>query len=149
MLFRSTILSYLIDPSKGGTGFTNFVGHWAARAGYDGVLFFGARALTARPELRTWIETGADSGLMPIAPGHFAAMRRDDSLKNLVIFSGAHLTAKVRSFQLRPAPAQVNPYCGAGAAEIDAVVDFKTSYQEEQSEKGFYLAHPFDVTREP
>jgi hypothetical protein len=40
------ILSALTDEStSGGNTLTNYAGFWAQKQGYDGVMFFGARAL--------------------------------------------------------------------------------------------------------
>lgn len=144
--FLVTILSFLIDPSKGGTGFTDYLGHWAYRAGYDGILFFGARAIDSVPNFKDYIENGADDGMAgPLVHGYFHEMRRREDLKNLVMFSGARLTGKIKTIRLLPEPAVSNPYHGSSDAAIDARLEFNAGYQAEQASNGFYLAQPFTI----
>jgi hypothetical protein len=144
--FFVTILSYLTDDSKGGVPFTDFVGNWASRNGYEGLLFFGARALAQHSYLKQYIDTGSDDGMMgPVVYTYLKDMRKNAALKNLVIFSGSRLTSLIKISQLQPDPPDANPYYGAPDSEIDALVDFKTDYQEEQRDKGFYLPRPFTL----
>jgi hypothetical protein len=144
-----SILSFLVDPSQGGTPFTDFVGHWASRSGYDGILFFGARAISRFADLQNYIDKGADEGMAgPVVHGYFHEMRQNDDLKNLVIFSGARLTAKVSTSRLQPDGPVANPYYDASDADIDAKLTYPAAFQDEKGSESFYRGKPFRVERQ-
>ena len=144
--FLVTILSWLTDSSRGGVPFTDYIGHWASRNGYDGILFFGARALEANPSLKWYIDNGSDDGMAgPIVHGYFFDMRKTSDLKNLVVFSGSRLASRIVSSQLLPDLPDPNPYHGKSESEINVRLQFKADYQAEQAAKGFYLEKPFTI----
>jgi hypothetical protein len=144
--FFVTILSWLTDDSQGGIPFTDFIGHWASRNGYEGLLFFGARALAQNDYLKQYIDTGADDGMMgSVIYSYLKDMRKKNDLKNLVMFSGARLTSLIKTSRLDPDPPDINPYYGKSESEIDALVEFKADYQEAQRNTGFYLHQPFTI----
>jgi hypothetical protein len=96
--------------------------------------------------VRDYIDGGADEGMAgPVVHGYFHEMRQNDDLKNVVIFSGARMTAKVKASRLLPDPATANPYHGSGDADIDAKVQYGADYQEERSGDIIYLATPFKI----
>jgi hypothetical protein len=138
-----TLLSYLVGHEKGGNAFRDFVGYWAHREGYDGILFFGARALESDPRLLWQIHHGQDEDMTgTYAHGYFTDMRRRPDLKNLVIFSGAKLTTRVSSYQLPPGERTTNSLHDMPAGEFDRKLDFNAEYQAERANRGFYLAKP-------
>jgi hypothetical protein len=144
--FFVTVLSRLTDATRGGVPLTDFLGRWAMRNGYDGILFFGARALQGNPELKSYIDHGADEQMAgPVVHGYFYDMRQDDNLKNLVVFSGAQLTSAIEVCRLGDDPPDDNPYHGASAATIDALLEFNADYQAERVGKFFYLEKPFTM----
>jgi hypothetical protein len=146
--FLVTILSFLTDSAKGGTPFTDFVGHWASREGYDGILFFGARAIDGVSGLREYINGGADEGMAgPVVHGYFTEMRQNNDVKNLAVFSGARLTMKVTATRLLPDAAVKNPYYGASDAEIETRLRYGAEYQEDQASNSFYCPTPFTIDR--
>lgn len=146
--FFVTMLSELLNDAPGGTPFTDYVGRWAASQGYDGILFFGARAIRAYPDLVHYIETGSDDGMAgPVVHDYFRDMRGRDDLKNLAILSGATLTSRVRRSWLAGAAVEENPYFGKSLSELDEILEYNSDYQREQFEKRIYLVRPFDVTK--
>jgi hypothetical protein len=131
--FFMDILSLLLDDSKGGNDFTDYVGRWAHQNDYEGVLFFGARALAQFEDLKWQIEHGRDERMgIPVAPGHFLKMRREPSLMNLVVFSGTRLTTRARSYQLPPVGEVANPYFGWSESELDKLLVYNSDFQQER-----------------
>lgn len=137
--FFMDILSLLLEDSAGGNEFTDYVGDWAHKHHYDGVLFFGARALAEFEDLKWQIEHGRDESMgFPMAPLHFRKMRRESSLMNLVIFSGTRLTTRIRSYQLLPEGGS-NPYFGSSEQDIDKLLTYNADFQ---SERGIIWTSP-------
>jgi hypothetical protein len=112
-------LSHLLASERGGNGLTDYIGCKALRDEYDGVLFFGARALQAFPDLEWQIFKRRDIGMgIPLVPSIFYEMRKEHSLKNLVVFSGRVLTTKILRYRMPPNDYVDNLYFGTDAATL-------------------------------
>ena len=88
------LLLELIDVATGGNRFTDLIGYKAYRAGYSGILFFGARAIEPARKLIEWGWDDDRNG-MPTSPQHFRDWRADLSFQNLIVFSGFDVTRNV------------------------------------------------------
>jgi hypothetical protein len=132
------LLSYLVERERGGNVLTDLIGRWARSEGYDGILFFGARSLLSFPELVRQIEHGQDDAMgMPIAHGYFSEMRRTPSLLNIVLFSGAQLTKRIRSFHFPPGKRNANPYYNADDSRIDELLKLNAADEYEHGRGAF------------
>jgi hypothetical protein len=89
--------SWLFADSKGGNGVTDYIGHSAHRGEYDGILFFGARAIPAIERGR--VEKARNDEWFNNDFECVRALRRNADYFNLVVFSGARLVAATRTYQ--------------------------------------------------
>lgn len=137
--FLMEVLSHLVDLSQGGNDFTSYVGYWASRKGYDGILFFGARALQTYPDLRRQIDEGADETMgFNTAGYYFRDMRKKPDLMNLVMLSGSALIRSTKSFEMPLGRAEeANPYYRAHEEALDRLFKYNREFQE--SRRGFFL----------
>lgn len=135
-----SFLSMLIDIEEGGTELTDYIGHWARRQGYDGILFFGARAIAPVREI---IRDGRDF-LMGVnhTPMRFREYRADESYQNLMVFSGPHLVTRILSYSTPSIGAHDNSYWGCASDELDKLLEFDEYYQLERS-TSFALIRPW------
>jgi len=87
--FFMVMLSAMTDEcGSGGNVFTDYIGYWAQNKGYDGVMFFGARALAVYPDIRYQIRSGKDDFFgQNVAYAFFERIRRTYDLINVVYFS--------------------------------------------------------------
>jgi len=128
------ILSAFVSPERGGNKITDFIGCWARQQGYEGILFFGARALESDSELCSQIDDGRDDSMMgPIVHGCFYRMRRQPELKNLVLFSGAGLTTRIQSYRLGAGEMVENQFYRASDTDLDRLLEYNSEYQQERS----------------
>ncbi len=143
------VASILFEAGKGGNGVTDYVGYRAHREGYDGILFFGARAI---PELSRWtIENARPDEWFNNDFDNIRALRRNRNFINLVIFSGARLVSASRTYQwsglLRrfwgrtPGVVRVNPYFGWTEPRLLDLSNYGSDYQDSRS-RGFFLSKP-------
>jgi len=127
------LLSALTDESKGGgNALTNWIGYWAQTQGYDGILFFGARALKSHPELWFQIRHGrGDRGLFSgLTYLYFEQLRRSYDLINVVYFSGANVATNVRQYAF-PSDGELtdNELFGKSIDDIDPLLTYRQDYQ--------------------
>jgi hypothetical protein len=133
------VLSFLVDPSQGGSNATDWMGYWASSRGYDGILFFGTRALEAYPELRHQIDHGRDWSMgMDNTPFHFWTMRSRIDLYNLVMLSGSSVIRDIRTVQLPGGTIpEHNQYFGIAEDELDRLFTYNKAFQDEQCRYNF------------
>jgi hypothetical protein len=102
------MLVEMVEKQKGGNVFTDYIGWWAKHAGYDGILFFSARAVQ---KYRSQFEKMNTNLGYDHAPEVFYFMRRDASIRNVVIFSGADLVNAISKYSVNGTP-HTNPLYG-------------------------------------
>ena len=131
------ILSLLTDESKsGGNLLTDYIGYWAQNQGYDGIMFFGARALKSDPEF--WFQIRHGNGDRSIFAGKtydlFEQLRRSYDLINVVYFSGANLVTKIQQYAF-PADAcyRQNELYGQSASAINSLMTYDQGFQDQRS----------------
>jgi hypothetical protein len=117
------ILNALVNQKKGGSAFNAFAGHKALLDGYDGIVFFGARALTS-----IW----PDAGSMVFVDGwtgdrdlnlvdfDYLDMRDDPACINVVIYFGHNVVRSTRRFYINDMIIR-NDLFAASNATIDTV----------------------------
>lgn len=129
---------------RGGTAITDYIGWWALSEGYQGILFFGARAIG---ETKRW-HLKNDSLFQEKIFGNSPSiqdLRSNPDQINIVLFSGSNLVD--RTSRWRQAPKQPprnrllrklfrptswiqNPYFQTGAEHILELSEFGEDYQE-------------------
>jgi hypothetical protein len=126
------VLAELVNVERGGNKVTDWVGYWARRQGYDGVLFFGARSLNAT-EYREIVDTQPNEtcGFSNVDLC-FNAMRKSNDLVNLVVFSGVTLLARTKRYRANDSEWQANPYFGMAAEDIYKLMTYGEAFQVEQ-----------------
>jgi len=131
-----TMLQELIEQQKGGNAITDYLGWWAKRSGYDGILFFSARALK---QAATYNYNRNLEGLTYQAA--FYEMRKDPRLLNVVFLSGARLVGGIQRITIGSAPPFDNPHAGQPEAVTAALAGaFGADYQAEWDR--FLLTRP-------
>jgi hypothetical protein len=130
-----TMLEELIERDEGGSVITNYIGHWARRQGYEGILFFSARAMDFPRVQRMDRDLEAWTYRMV-----FRDLRKDSALLNVVMFSGATVLDKAKMYRIDSGPRIANPLHGKGADEIYELFEYDESYQLEREE--FLLTRP-------
>jgi hypothetical protein len=128
-LFYYPMLQKLIEQGEGGNQITDYVGWRAKKLGYDGILFYSARAMKSIAEYRfnrnlEWTTY----------QNKFYEMRRNPALLNVVLFSGIKLVNRIKSIRIGDGsePMQ-NPYFGLGTEKVSEVCgEYGQAYQDEQ-----------------
>lgn len=137
------LLAFLLDQWAGGNALTDSIGAWACSNGYEGILFLSSRSID--PVLRYNIETGKEYDWELNEFCGFTAekealeLQKDQSVQNLVVFSGANLTSSISEFRVENEPWLPNPYYGFETDELDVIlhqynVPFDSDYQFSRSE---------------
>ena len=127
-------LDALLDSAKGGTWLTDSLGRWAAAHGYDGILFFGARAFL-QDETLVWQirHGGADRLGFNMVAYSFNTLRKNPDYMNLVFLSGAGLTTAIETYAMPADAGDVrNEYFGMRDLDLDLRLKFGVEYQREQ-----------------
>jgi hypothetical protein len=132
--YLPTVLSWLIDETEpGGNALTNYLGFWAQREGYDGILFFGARAFKSFPEFHDWITHGNEESFgQNIAYDYFHRMRRSYDLMNIVYFSSCFVKNIRRYAFPADGPWSENPFYGLPEHEIDQKLAYGREFQQQR-----------------
>jgi hypothetical protein len=135
------ILSFMTDEyGSGGNSITDYIGQWARKAGYDGIMFFSARSIGKDTALRWQIEHGVEDTAWgnPIYD-MLSNMRQRYDLINVMYFSGAHLIKNIQRYAF-PAdgPWEDNCFYGAADADIDKLFKYDSCFQEENSRYTLY-----------
>lgn len=145
------IAALLIEKGRGGNALTDYLGYLAHRDGYDGMLFFGARAI---PETQRWAVENArpyDEALN----NDYDSVRRLSRVRdnfNLVVFSGARVVGATSAFRCggrrrwifrrRKGTWTRNPLSGHSRQQILAAsAEFGEEYQARR-QRGFYRSKP-------
>jgi hypothetical protein len=130
---------------KGGNVVTDYIGRWAFDKGYQGILFFGARAID---DLRRGDVHNANRNFEPLY-GYAAlnSLRQHPEFCNVVLFSGATLVSSTRAFGCSRAEPQHwemtrNPYFGLGAPAILELSTFDEHFQDEMRYSHWYASKP-------
>jgi hypothetical protein len=132
------ILNEMIDIEKGGSVLTDRIGYWAVHCGYDGILFFGARA--NRPNNERHVRL--DNGFVISFASELDLWRDDTNRINLVVFQGSNLIRSVISYTMKPdVPRTENIYFGWPEEKLDSLLGFNSDYQAEQ---GRYTLYPIE-----
>jgi hypothetical protein len=128
------LLRMLVEIEEGGGRYTNQIGHLACRAGYQGILFFGARAIEP---VREMINYGYNDDRMGLVTVHqkFREWRREPSFKNLVIFSGFNVTRSIRSLRLNQRERISNTLHRVDIQTLDALTEYNSEYQAEKLDR--------------
>jgi hypothetical protein len=120
----------LIHHVQGGDVVNERIGHIARKAGYDGILWFGARAL--RDFETDWMTNPEDPMIFDIEQEAFPRMREDLDLQNIVVFSGANVIRSIRQYRIDDGAWKPNPLFAISSEELDKVLEFPSSYQAQQ-----------------
>jgi hypothetical protein len=89
----------LMEQKRGGSWITDYIGHWAAEAGYKGILFFSARS-AAQYRAHCFERKNKNLGGLDFRENLYA-MRLDATSYCAVIFSGATLLPQFRYFAVQ------------------------------------------------
>jgi hypothetical protein len=134
-----SMVSELIERVTGGNGVTDYLGYRAHRLGYQGILFYSARAME---ELQIWRH---DRELEYFTYGStFWGLRNDPRYLNVVFFSGAELLSGTKAIAIGSAEQEPNPFHRQDPAELARLFDFGEDYQEEMAH--VILSRPFYKT---
>ena len=120
----------LLNHQKGGDLVNSFAGYIARRDGYDGIRFFGARAL--REYDTSWQMNPEDPLIYAIERMAFPRMRENPDLQNVVLFSGALTSRKVQRYRVDGGAWQANPLFDIPETELDRVLRYPGAFQEER-----------------
>lgn len=132
-----TKLIEFIHHQKGGDKVNSFAGYIAQREGYDGIRFFGARAL--RQYETIWQMNPEDPMIFDVERIAFPDMRADLDLQNIVLFSGALAAQQVRRYRVDGGSWSANPYFGMPTADLDKVLRYPSAFQDERRKD--YIIH--------
>jgi hypothetical protein len=109
----------LIHHQKGGDKVNEMIGAIAATEGFDGIIFYGARAL--RKHATAWQTNPEDPLIDMIEQMTFPAMREDQDLQNIVVFSGSLVTRAAARYRIDGGAWQPNPYYGISEEQFDQI----------------------------
>jgi hypothetical protein len=129
-LFYYPMLQKLIEQSKGGNQVTDYVGWQAKKLGYDGILFYSARAMAYVTKYR--FNRNLEWTTYQNA---FYEMRRNPALLNVVLFSGVKLVNGIKSIRIGDGsePMQ-NPYFRLGTEKVSEMFGrYGEAYQDERN----------------
>ncbi len=129
------LFARLMHGKPSGNAYTTAIGYWAAKQGYDGVLFCSARVA---PLLKSDLFSVTNPNIL--SPEDREAYREILGLNylNLVVFSGLRLAVQVSSYVVGSQVLQANPHYGANLSEFNHLTQYGSIYQEEQWEKMYY-----------
>jgi len=127
-LFYYPMLQILIEQGKGGNHYTDYIGWYAKRLQYDGILFYSARALEHVAKYRYNRNTESFE-----YQNEFYEMRKNASLLNVVLFSGMKFVNEIKSISVGPNNRLQNPYRGVGLEKISEMFsEHGQGYQDKQ-----------------
>lgn len=120
----------LIHHQRGGDEVNALIGHVARREGYDGIIFFGARALREYEGL--WMLNPEDPLIHDTEEMAFPLMRGNRDIQNIVVFPGSLLTRSIERYRIDGGEWKENRFFGMAGEKLDNVLQYPSSFQAER-----------------
>jgi hypothetical protein len=122
----AVILDTFLEQKLGGDGHNNYAGHMAMMDGYNGIIFFGARAIESywpnpgQLKFAPGGHSGGDHRDLDLAFLDLIDMREDRKCINVVIYYGHNVVRRTHAIHNRQNVLE-NKLFGTSYAEIDSV----------------------------
>lgn len=134
------IFKELLSLRSGGNKFTDVFGHYASSRGYNGIVFFSARALSQDHaqqvrESKYWDEVMEDyvKGFV-----YEEMASRFDRMCSAV-FSGSLLTRSIKRYRFDDGPWEVNPYHGWSEEALDKKLTYNGDFLQQVKDRVSYI----------
>jgi hypothetical protein len=136
--FDAELIQRMIIEQSGGEELTNVLGFHACRKGYNGIVFFSARAVA--PEDRSGTHLMND--MFGDDPFYWALERMKFRISGmvLVVFSGSRLIRSIRKYRFGNGEWEENPFYNWSEAELDLKFQYNAAYQATRG-RFSYLPH--------
>jgi hypothetical protein len=129
-----TFLVEVITPQTGGNKTDEWIGYYASRAGYNGAVYYSARAI--REGDRELLENAGYAYYELLLPN----IRANVEGQCLVLFSGAVVLSAISEYCYNDDEWEPNPYYGWTQDRLDEVFEYKSDYQEAKRSRVHYTS---------